>query len=209
MKLHAICLALAVSAIHAQNSPTIVLETDPSITYTGQWYQNFETPNYDGECYLTNAKGATAVLTFTGTGVTWYGVKDPYSGIAQIYLDGAPSTVDSYSGPTLYQQPIFTAQGLTPGTHTLSIQVLHERDGDTQGSWIWINYFAISNGTSVAGTTTAAAGRTEPSSPDIVYSGNWYQNSGSIQRRHSSVGHGRQFQRDFQFHRIRRAVDRL
>jgi hypothetical protein len=179
MKLHALCLALAVSAIHAQTGPTIVLETDPSITYTGEWYQNFESPNYDGECYLTNAKGATAVLTFTGTGVTWYGVKDPYSGIAQIYLDGAPSTVDTYSGPTLYQQPIFRAQGLTPGTHTLSIQVLHQRDGDTQGSWIWINYFAISNGTSVAGSTSANAGRTEPSSPDILYSGNWYTNTGS------------------------------
>jgi hypothetical protein len=174
------CFALFASAAYAQNSPTIILETDPSITYTGTWYQNFETPNYGSECYLTNFKGATAVLSFTGTGVTWYGVKDPYSGIAQVYLDGSPSTVDSYSGPTLYRQPIFTAQGLTPGTHTLSIQVLHERDGETQGSWIWINYFEISNGGSVATSTSASAGRAEPSSPDIVYSGNWYQNTNAI-----------------------------
>jgi hypothetical protein len=173
-------LTLFASMALAQSNPTIVLETDPSITYTGTWYQNYEAPNYGGECFLTNAKGATAVITFNGTGITWVGVEDPYSGIAQVYLDGNPSTVDTYSGPTLYQKPLFTAQGLTPGVHTLSIQVLHERDGETQGSWIWINYFEIYNGTSVAGGASSSAGRTEPNSPSVVYNGNWYQNTNSV-----------------------------
>ena len=92
-----VCLALALFATiaRAQSSPTIITETDPSITYTGNWYQNYETPNYGGEAYLTNAKDATAVVTFNGTGITWYGVEDPYSGLAQVYLDGTPSVVDS------------------------------------------------------------------------------------------------------------------
>jgi hypothetical protein len=177
-----VCLALALfaSTAHAQDSPTIITETDPSITYTGDWYQNYETPNYGGESYLTNAKNATAVVTFNGTGITWYGVEDPYSGLAQVYLDGTPSVVDSYAEQTLYQQPIFTAQGLTPGLHTLSIQVMHQRDGETSGSWVWINYFKIYNGTSVAGGTSVGTGRAEPSSPAVVYNGNWYQNTNAI-----------------------------
>lgn len=170
-------LSLFASIALAQTNPTIVTETDPSITYTGTWYQNYESPNYGGESYLTNAKEATAVLTFTGTGVTWVGVEDPYSGIAEVYLDGTPSMVDCYSGPTLYQQPLFTAQGLAPGVHTLSIQVLHQRDGETQGSWIWINYFKIYNGTGVTGGVSASAGRTAPDSPAVSYNGNWYQNA--------------------------------
>src|SRR5580698_7389372 len=97
-------LTLFASMALAQTSPTIIMETDPSITYTGTWYQNYETPNYGGESYLTNDKGATAVVTFNGTGITWVGVEDPYSGIAEVYLDGTPSMVDCYSGPTLYQQ---------------------------------------------------------------------------------------------------------
>jgi hypothetical protein len=160
----------------AQSSPTILTETDPSIAYTGTWYQNYETPNYGGESFLTNDKGATAVVTFNGTGITWYGVEDPYSGLAQVYLDGVPSTVDNYAQATLYQQPLFTAQGLTPGVHTLSIQVLHQRDGETQGSWVWINYFKIYNGSVVTGGVSADTGRAEPDSPSIVYNGNWYQN---------------------------------
>jgi len=173
-------LTLCASMALAQSNPTIVLETDPSITYTGTWYQNYETPNYGAESFLTNDKGATAVITFNGTGITWYGLQDPYSGIAQVYLDGTPSTVDSYAAATLYQQPLFTAQGLTAGLHTLSIQVLHERDGETQGSWVWINYFKIFNGTSVAGGATASTGRTEPDAPAVVYNGNWYQNTNSV-----------------------------
>jgi hypothetical protein len=171
-------LTLFASMALAQSNTTIVLETDPSIAYTGTWYQNYETPNYGGESFLTNDKGATAVIAFNGTCITWVGVEDPYSGIAQVYLNGSLSTVDTYSGPTLYQKPLFTA--LTPGLHTLSIQILHQRDGETQGSRIWLNYFEIYNGTSVAGGASATAGRTEPSAPSVVYNGNWYQNTNSV-----------------------------
>ena len=169
-------LMLLAAAAVAQSGPTIIPESDPSITYSGTWYTNSETPNYGGLAYLTNSKGATAVITFNGTGITWFGVQDPYSGLAQVYLDGTPSVVDGYAPNTLYQQPLFTAQGLAPGTHTLSIQVMHQRDGETSGSWVWINYFAISNGNSVAGGTSAGTGRIEQDSPAITYKGNWYVN---------------------------------
>jgi hypothetical protein len=172
--------ALFVLAASAEADTTRILENDPSITYTGMWYTNFESPNIGGEAYLTNAKGATVALSFTGTGITWIGVLDPYSGIAQLYLDGTPNAVDTYGPSTLYQQPLFSVHGLAPGTHTLSIQVLHQRDGDTNGSWIWINAFDIENGSGIVGGVSAPAGRIEQNNPAITYTGNWYLNTNPI-----------------------------
>jgi hypothetical protein len=105
---------------------------------------------------------------------------DPYSGIAQVYLDGTPNTVDTYGPTTLYQQPLFSVHGLAPGTHTLSIQVLHQRDGETNGSWIWINAFNIENGSGIVGGVSAPAGRIEQNNPAIIYTGNWYLNTNPI-----------------------------
>src|ERR1700689_4430909 len=104
---------ILVAAVVRLNSPlmaqtgtmTQILENDPSIVYAGTWYTNQESPNIGGLAFLTNAIGATATLSFTGTGITWIGVLDPYSGLAQVYLDGTPNTVDTYGANTLYQQP--------------------------------------------------------------------------------------------------------
>jgi len=166
---------------HAQSAATTqILQGDPSIVYTGTWYPNYEGPNIGGRATLTNAKGATATLSFTGTGITWVGVLDPYSGLAQVYLDGTPNTVDTYGPTTLYGQPLFSVHGLAPGAHTLSIQVLHQRDGETNGSWIWINAFDIENGSGLLGGVSASSGRVEQNNPAVSYAGNWYLNNNPI-----------------------------
>src|SRR3984885_11746729 len=172
--------ALFLMAVSAKAGTTQILENSPSITYTGIWYQNYESPNIGSLAYLTNDKGATATLSFTGTGITWIGVLDPYSGIAQVYLDGTPNSVDTYGPTTLYQQPLFSVHGLAPGTHTLSIEVLHQRDGETSGSWIWINAFNIENGSGIIGGVSAPTGRVEQNNPAITYSGSWYLNTNPI-----------------------------
>ena len=191
MNARSTCLSLVSAsfllAASAQAGTTTILENDPSITYTGTWYTNYETPNIGGMAYLTNFKGATATLSFTGTGITWIGVLDPYSGIAQLYLDGTPNTVDTYGPATLYQQPLFSVHGLAPGTHTLSIEVLHRRDGDTSGSWIWINAFDIEDGSGIVGGVSASAGHIEQNNPAISYTGNWYLNTNPIMSGGSAV----------------------
>ena len=170
--------ALAVSSASCLWAGTTqILQNDPSIVYTGVWYPNYQSPNIYGSATLTNDKGAQATLTFTGTGVTWIGVLDPYSGIAEVYLDGTPNTVDTYGANTLYQQTLFAAHGLAPGTHTLTIQVLHQRDGNTDGSWIWINAFNIDDGSPVIGGVSATGGLVQQNDPSVIYGGNWYLNS--------------------------------
>jgi hypothetical protein len=176
-----VALAASVSLGMAQTGTTRVEESDPSITYTGTWYTNNESPNSGGAAFLTNAKGARAAITFNGTGITWIGVADPYSGFAQVYLDGTLNTIDTYALNTKYQQALFTAHGLAPGPHTLSIEVLHVRDGNTSGSWVWIDAFDIENGSSVPGGFSAPAGRIEQNDAAVNYTGTWFLNTNPMQ----------------------------
>ena len=165
----------------AASSTTRIEENDASIQYSGTWYTNPSSANSGGSAALTNFLGARATVTFNGTGFTWYGVADPWSGVARLYLDGTLSTVDTYGATTEYQHVLFTARGLAPGPHTVSIEVAHMRDSNAMGSWIWLDYFAIENGSGVTGGITASAGRIEQNDPALIYSGTWFLNTNPIQ----------------------------
>ena len=78
---------------------------------------------------------------------------------------------------TYYQKTLFTAQGLAPGLHHLTIEVIHQRDSTTQGSWVWIDAFDIANGTLVSGTQAAGAGLAQQSSVAANYLGHWFTTS--------------------------------
>ena len=112
-------------------------QNDPRITYTGTWYSNTNSLESGGSALLANLKGSQAVVIFNGTGISWVGASDYYSGICYLTLDGAPISVDtaSPSGATLYQQRLFTVRGLTPGLHRMTIEVIHSHDASTNGSW--------------------------------------------------------------------------
>jgi hypothetical protein len=157
---------------------TRVEQDDPSIIYSGNWYTNESDLHSGGTAALTNARGARATITFTGTGITWLGVADGWSGLATLYFDGAMTVVDSYDANGRYQHPLYTARGLPAGTHTLSIEVTHERDANTEGSWVWIDAFEVENGAPVPGGATAGAGRIEESNPALTFTGKWFANPG-------------------------------
>src|SRR6266850_8554722 len=76
-----------------QGGTTRIEETDPSITYSGTWFTNGGENNSGGGAALTNSTGARAVVTFTGTGISWIGVGDRWNGLATVTLDGLPSKV--------------------------------------------------------------------------------------------------------------------
>jgi len=70
-----------------------------------------------------------------------------------------PGQVDTANATqTLYQQPLFTARGLTPGLHTLTIEITHSHDEASNQSWIWIDAFDIENGSLVSSGAVAGAG---------------------------------------------------
>jgi len=170
-------LALSVSPALAQGGVTRVDNTDPSITYSGNWYSNSNSAHIGGTAALTNTGGSRATIAFTGTGITWIGVLDGWSGLATVYLDGNMKVVDTYGSPTRYRQALYTARGLSGGPHTLSIEITHERGANTQGSWVWIDAFDIENGSAVPGGLTATTGRIEENNPALSLVGRWYSNS--------------------------------
>lgn len=173
-----IAIAACVSLGVAQTSATTRVEqNDPTVTYSGTWYNNDSSETSGGRSALTNDKGAQVAITFTGTGITWIGVADPYSGIAWVYLDGTLHTIDTYADTTRYQQPLFSVRGLAPGTHTLSIEVPHIRGPSTEGSWVWVDAFDIENGSGVVGGTSASAGRVEQNHAALSYTGTWFPNT--------------------------------
>src|SRR5204862_234718 len=151
------------SVVGAAQSITRFEQSDSRITYTGTWYPNSSSLNSGGTSTLANLKGSQAVVTFNGTGISWIGTADPFTGIAYVYLDGAPSQVDTASttGATQYQQSFFTARGLAPGLHTLTIEITHSHDESTNQSWIWVDAFDVENGSLVAGGAVAGAGIAE------------------------------------------------
>ena len=170
-------IAFSVSPAPAEGSVTRIEQNDPSITYSGNWYSNSSSEHSGGEATLTNARGARATITFTGTGITWIGVADPWSGLANVYIDGKLQVIDSYADTGKYQQALFTVRGLSSGPHRFSIEITHERGPHTDGSWVWIDAFDIENGSGMPGGITAPAGRIEENHAALTYTGRWYQNA--------------------------------
>jgi hypothetical protein len=152
-------------------------QDDPHVTYSGNWYVNDSARHSGGVAALTNTAGARVTLSFTGTGITWIGVMDGYSGLATVYVDGTMKVVDSYADPARYQHGVYAIHGLADRTHTLTIEVTHERMGRTEGSWVWIDAFEIQNGQPVSGGVTASIGRIEENDPAMSFFGRWYANS--------------------------------
>jgi hypothetical protein len=88
--------------------------------------------------------GASVEVRFTGTGIRWLGYRDEYSGIARVYVDGVfKRKVDTYASPAEARQRLYAIEGLSRGRHTLEIRVTGTRSRRSQGSWVWVDAFAL------------------------------------------------------------------
>jgi hypothetical protein len=165
------------SPVFAQGSFTRLEQDDRSVVYSGNWYVNEGPAHSGGKAALTNTRGSRVTVTFEGTGIRWVGVKDAWSGIANVSIDGNMTQIDSYAGDGAYQHVLFSATGLPKGPHTLAIEVLHERGPGTDGSWVWIDAFDIENGSGLPGGIQVGTGRVEENNPALVYDGRWFTNN--------------------------------
>ena len=82
-----------------------------------------------GTAVSSNVTGAGGTFAFTGTGVSWIGLKCNVCGIANVSIDGGPAiSVDTAGAaapgsPGLASEAVFTASGLASGSHSLVITV--------------------------------------------------------------------------------------
>ena len=79
---------------------TRIQDDDPAVRYAGAWF-NLTRTQFDGGGATTSmGAGDRAVLGFTGTAVRWIAYRDEWSGLANVYLDGAlRATIDTFSSP--------------------------------------------------------------------------------------------------------------
>ena len=119
----------------------------------------------------SDVAGATATLTFTGTAVSWIGLKCSICGIATVSIDGGAATSVDTAGPGavgspgLASEPVFAVSGLAAGTtHTLVITVTGTTA--TSGAHIVVDAFDVTAG---AGIAT----RFEDTDPAVSYTGAW------------------------------------
>ena len=128
----------AVDVVLPSPAPPVnrVDQTDQAMTYpNGGWIHSNPNSLFSGRTVAFSATtGSRAVFTFTGTSVRWIGQRQRDGGIALVYLDGVPiAEIDTFAGrQNEFQTAVFTRTGLSPGQHTLAIEVTgRKRGGDT------------------------------------------------------------------------------
>ena len=141
----------------SQGSTTTVVyeQNNSAVQYTGVWYPNSGAFNSGGSAVMAMDAGSRATLTFTGTGVKWIGFNDAWSGIAQVYVDGAlVNTIDTYSATQEAQATQYSVSGLANAAHTLSIVATGIKNAQSGGAWVWVDAFDV---TQVSNSPAAAA----------------------------------------------------
>ena len=139
-------------------------ETSASTTFTSGWTQGDTTKAWSGGTAAISATpaapGSRATFSFTGTSVSWIGLRGPQSGIARVYLDGAfQATVDLYS-PSAFQAVVYTVMTLANAGHTLAIEVTGQKNANASDTLIAVDAFDVQS-------------RVEDDDSAVAYSGSW------------------------------------
>ena len=129
--------------INAGTSATIQ-QDNAAVSYNGAWFPNSLSVHSGGTAVLAMDSKDTATISFTGTGVSWIGYRDAWSGIALVYVDGKrKAKIDTYSSADMAQSVIYSVSGLSAGNHTLKIQVTGQKNRSSGGAWVWVDAFQV------------------------------------------------------------------
>lgn len=176
---HAVTSA-PVTVIVANTPPVTTLrveESSSSVSFLRVWTRNFQgAPGgwSGGSAAFGVETSARALLNFSGTGVSWIGLRGPNVGIANVYVDGTyTATVDGYAPANEVQAVLFTSHALTPGPHMLAVEVTRTRNAASSDFIVNVDAFDVTgarldtvpaiaitspaDGTDISGTTTITA----------------------------------------------------
>jgi bacillopeptidase F len=136
------------SRVEETDHSTANTVTDPAARWiledTGKAWSGTSANTGTGTAALSSTAGARAEFTFTGTDVTWIGFKGPIAGIATVSLDGSfVATLDLYAPTEGVRVPVLALTGLTPGTHTLRIDVTGQKNASATGSYVIVDAFDV------------------------------------------------------------------
>ncbi|WP_203912155.1 glycoside hydrolase family 2 TIM barrel-domain containing protein [Rhizocola hellebori] len=113
----------------ATGGPVITTLDDrsPQFAYTGAWQSctNCGADLFAGTNTWNNVANDFVTLTFTGTQIRLYGVRDPRHGIGAVSIDGGAETSVSFNATTRAGNVLlWTSPTLSPGTHTFRLRVV-------------------------------------------------------------------------------------
>jgi hypothetical protein len=101
-----------------------VSEKSNAIAYKLSWSSARHSGYAGGRVVYATRKGASATITFTGTGIAWIGPTGPTRGTARVYLDGkAVASVNLRKSTFHARSLLFSKKFATAGEHTLKIVV--------------------------------------------------------------------------------------
>ena len=111
-------------------------ETDSTVSFGPGWVRDTGWFGWSGEDAMESmTPGAQATFTFTGTSVTWYGMRGLDSGIARVFIDGVlVSEVDLFARSYEIHVPVFVARNLSNSSHTLTIEATGLKNTDSQAA---------------------------------------------------------------------------
>ena len=137
-------------------------ETNGAITYDGAWQSGNTDRNWSGgTAAVATEELARATFTFTGTGVSWIGLRGPQAGRARVYLDGTRvATVDAYSPGEQLQAVLYSASDLTSGSHTIAVEVTGRKHLLASDNFIVVDAFDVTSGSSGGGGGGGGGGGT-------------------------------------------------
>lgn len=118
-------------------------ETDPALSFTGAW-ATVPDPRASGGIYrMSDVAGASVSLVFRGPEITWVHSVGPNRGIAAVFLDGqSQGNIDLYAATEQFQQ-ITTFSNLSPGDHTIRIEVSGMRSGPSTGNFVDVDALVV------------------------------------------------------------------
>jgi hypothetical protein len=127
---------------------------ESAATAIGFWTSyGAETGTFSGGTIVaSNVAASSAMFGFTGTAVSWIGVKCNVCGIAAVSIDGgAPTTVNT-AGPnapgSLSSEPVFSASGLATASHTIFITVTGM--SSSGGAYVAVDAFDVTGGSATS-----------------------------------------------------------
>jgi Big-like domain-containing protein len=158
-------------------------ETDASVSYGIGWSprdDDFRGTGWyawsGGSAAESMTPGARATFTFSGTSVTWIGMRSLDSGIARVFVDGVfVSEVDMFMRSTELHVPVFTVSGLTAGSHTLTIEATGMKNSDPQASSSPLALVVVD----AFDVPAQVVSQLQDTDPDLAYTAGWTQGDNS------------------------------
>lgn len=130
-------------------------DRDGSITYAGSWSETGDSSDYNSTRKVSSTDNDYAEYTFTGEAIKLAVRKGPSSGKADIYIDGHfEERVDTYKASTQSAAYVYEDHSLSSASHTIKVEVLHEKNTSSTGYDVNIDFFEYG---SIGGVTSTPA----------------------------------------------------